>query len=150
MNINPVSFGRTIKVNAPLSVAKHAADLIITIPLVRGEAKVQQQLKDIFHDTDKGRARAVATDGAHGDIYIVSGEASDEVGLLVNDVNTYINAAKKQYDSDSYTYKCVKEAEQERYEDLLKLLLFETEEPMELDIDYSKKKHRIKSIDIRI
>lgn len=150
MNINPVSFGRTIKVNSSFSVAQHAADLINTIPLVRGEAKVQQQLKDIFYDTDKGRARAVAANGESGDVYIVSGMAGNDVGLLIKDRNFHIDEAKKTYGEDCYTYECIKEAEDERYTDLLTLVLFETEEPMELDIDYSKKKHRIKSIDIRI
>ncbi len=150
MNINPVSFGRTIKVNAPLSVAKHAVDLINTIPQRRGESRVQQQLKVIFYDTDKGRARAVAANGESGDVYIVSGMAGNDVGLLIKDRNFHIDEAKKTYGEDCYTYECIKEAEDERYTDLLTLVLFETEEPMELDIDYSKKKHRIKSIDIRI
>ena len=28
MNVNPVSFGRTVKVNAPLNVAEHTVNLI--------------------------------------------------------------------------------------------------------------------------
>ena len=50
MNTNPVSFGRTIKVNAPIPIAKHAADLINSVQNRKGESRVQQQLKGLFFD----------------------------------------------------------------------------------------------------
>ena len=49
MQIRPISFGRTIKVNAPISVSKHAANLINSVQTIRGESDVQQQLKTLFY-----------------------------------------------------------------------------------------------------
>ena len=148
MNVNPVSFGRTIKVNAPLNVAEHAADLINSIPTKKGESRVQQQLKSIFFDSEDGRARAITPYGKTGDVYIVTGEASKEVGALIKDRQFQLNAAKKNYGNDSFAFNCVKDAENSRFEDLLKMTIHETEEPLELDINYSQRKHRIKSIDL--
>ena len=150
MNISPISFGRTIKVNASYQAASHAAELINNIPPRKGELKVQQQLKNIFYDTDKGRARVVTPNGKKGDIYIVSGESSEDVKLLLKDKQEQLNSAKDNYGKDSYTYRSINEAEQDRYLDLLKLVILETKEPIEIDIDYSKDKHRIRAIDIRI
>ena len=150
MNVNQVSFGRTVKVNAPLKVAEHAADLVNSLPTKKGEARVQQQLKTFFYDAEQGsgRARAIAPYGKTGDIFIVTGEDSNEVGELIKDRQFHLDAAKKTYGKDSFAFNCVKDAENSRYEDLLKLTIAETKEPVELDIDYSQRKHRIKSIDI--
>ena len=148
MNVNPVSFGRTIKVNAPLPVAKHAADLINSLPTKKGESRVQQQLKSIFFDSEDGRARAIAPYGKTGDVYIVTGEASNDIAALKKDRNEQLSAAKKNYGADSFTFNLVKEAEDSRYDDLVKLTIHESKEPLELNIDYSQRKHRIKSIDI--
>ena len=78
MQVNPVSFGRTVRVNAPLQVAEHAADLVNSIPTKKGEARVQQQLKTFFYDAENGeeRARAIAPLDKNGAVYIVNGEES--------------------------------------------------------------------------
>ena len=127
MNVNPVSFGRTVKVNAPLKVAEHAADLVNSLSTKKGEARVQQQLKSFFFDSELGRARAIAPYGKTGDIFIVTGEDSNEVGELIKDRQFHINAAKKNYGNDSFAFNCVKDSENARFEDLLKLTIAETE-----------------------
>ena len=45
-------------------------------------------------------------------------------------------------------YEMVKDAEDARYKDLLTLAIAENLEPVELNLDYSQRKHRIKSINI--
>ena len=149
MNVNPVSFGRTVKVNAPLKIAEHAADLVNSIPNKKGEARVQQQLKTFFYDAEKGhgRARVIAPNGKQGDVYIVTGEDSKIVGELFKDKKLQLEAAKKNY-GQSEMYEMVKDAEDARINDLLTLSIAETLEPVELNIDYSERKHRIKSINI--
>ena len=54
MNINPISFGRTIKVNAPLNVAHRMAELINQSKEVQdtSEKTSQQALKKIFYDAN--------------------------------------------------------------------------------------------------
>ena len=148
MNTNPISFGRTIKVNASIPVAKHAADLINSVPNRRGESRVQQQLKGLFFDSEQGSARVITPYGKTGDVFIVTGEASNDIAALKKDRNEQLSAAKKNYGADSFTFNLVKEAEDSRYDDLVKLTIHESKEPLELNIDYSQRKHRIKSIDI--
>ena len=149
MNVNPVSFGRTVKVNAPLNVAEHTVNLINDVTNKKGESRVQQQLKSFFFDAEqgKGRARIVAPEGKHGDIFIVTGEESKAVSDLVQDRKEQLNAAKTKF-GESEIYSAVKEAENTRLKDLLTLMLLETKEPVELEVEYSQRKHRIKSIDL--
>ena len=149
MNVNPVSFGRTVRVNAPLQIAEHAADLVNSLPTKKGEARVQQQLKTFFYDVEKGegRARAIAPLGKDGSVFIVTGEDSRAVGELAKDRKLQIEAAKKNY-GKCEMYEMVKDAENARYKDLLTLTISENLEPVELYMDYSQRKHRIKSIDI--
>lgn len=149
MQIRPISFGRTIKVNAPISVSKHAANLINSVQTIRGESDVQQQLKTLFYDSKEGRARAVAVDGNPNESYIVTGQASKDVSILIKDKNEQIAAAKKNY-GECEMFNMVKDAENERFRDLLTLIIAENEEPIELNIDYSKRKNRIKSLNILI
>lgn len=150
MNVNQVSFGRTVKVNAPLKVAEHVADLVNSLPIKKGEARVQQQLKTFFYDAEhgNGRARAIAPNGKNGDVFILTGDESIELGELIKDRETQLNAAKNNYGEKSDFYSYVKEAENDRFKDVATLLISDTLEPVELDIDYSQRKHRIKSIDI--
>ncbi len=147
MNVCPINFGRTIKVNAPFQVAKHAASLINTAQPQNGEEDIQQQLKYIFKDTYAGKARVVAPDGKQGDIYIVSGEASKRVNYLINDRKMHIDLAKKRYSKDDSVYSAIKNSEKERFSCQLRSLIAQTAEPVELDIEYSDKKRRIKSFD---
>ena len=93
MNVNPVSFGRTVKVNAPLNVAEHTVNLINNVQVKKGESRVQQQLKDFFYDVEQGngKARVVAPNGKQGDIFIVTGEESKAVFDLVTARKTIEN-----------------------------------------------------------
>ena len=149
MNVNAVSFGRTVRINAPLKVAEHAADLVNSSPTKKGEARVQQQLKTFFYDAEQGssKARAIAPLGKDGSVFIVTGEDSKAVDELLQDKKLQLEAAKKNYDR-SEMFEMVKDAENARFKDLLTLSISENLEPVELNIDYSQRKHRIKSIDI--
>ena len=69
--------------------------------------------------------------------------------ILIKDKNEQIAAAKKNY-GECEMFNMVKDAENERFRDLLTLIIAENEEPIELNIDYSKRKNRIKSLNILI
>ena len=88
MNISPVSFGRTIRVNAPLNVAQRMADIANQDKKVKDkkERKVQKELKSILSDTRMGCAQAFEVSG---DSYIVSGV--DSIVFLSIKKETIIN-----------------------------------------------------------
>lgn len=144
MSINPVSFGRTVKVNAPLKVAKQAAKLINMDKKVVGskdEKNVQKKLIVLFDDSTQGAAQAVSVNGYS---YLVTGEESQRVADLKFDRSIQLDAAKKLY-GNGEMYDIVKSAEDDRYDDLLKGIIYETEEPVSLSFKYSKASHRSKA-----
>ena len=133
MNINPVSFGRTVRVNAPLSDAKYLADLINTNNVPNGkkeDKKAQEKLKTMFYDREQGKARAVE---AYGQSYILTGEASQMAKSLIEDRQFQLDAAMALY-GESEMYNLVKGAEDDRYEDYMKLLISETKEPVSINV----------------
>ncbi len=144
MNISPVSFGRTIKVNAPLNVAKRAAKLVNmdkTVVSSKNEKEVQRKLIKLFYDSTQGAAQAVSVNGQS---YIVTGEESQRVADLKFDRGFQLDAAEKLYGKGEM-YDIVKGAEDDRYDDLLKGIIYETEEPVSVSFKYAKASHRAKS-----
>lgn len=80
LNTN-VSFGRTIKVNAPLSYAVKLEKMINNPEQYPNEKEVTDKLKDTFDDvTPKGKAVAFS-DGPNRS-YILTGKESEEVSKI--------------------------------------------------------------------
>lgn len=144
MNINPISFGRTIKVNAPLNVAKRATQLINmdkTVVGSKNEKEVQRKLIKLFYDSPQGAAQAVCVNGQS---YIVTGEESQRVAELKFDRGFQLEAAERLFGKGNM-FDAVKDCENDRYEDLLKGIISDTEEPVSVLFNYSKASHRAKS-----
>lgn len=144
MNISPVSFGRTVKVNAPLKVAKRAANLVNmdkTVVSSKNEKEIQRKLVKLFYDSPQGAAQAVSV---NGQAYIVTGEESQRVADLKLDRGLQLDAAEKKYGKGGM-YNIIKGAEDDRYIDLLKGVIYETEEPVSLSFKYGKASHRAQS-----
>ena len=59
MNINPISFGRIARVNAPYCVAKQVVELINQPEVDRKQPRVQEDLKELFYDYRYGAALLV-------------------------------------------------------------------------------------------
>ena len=138
MKINPVSFGRTVKVNAPLSDAKQIANLINSGSVSSDKKEVkdsQDKLKRIFYDREDGEARAVQV---YGQSYILTGEASQRAKSLLEDRQFQLDAAMELY-GKSEMYNLVKGAEDDRYDDYMKLLISETKEPVSINIRKGQK-----------
>ena len=149
MNINPVSFGRTVKVNAPYHVAQQAANLVNDQNVSKEEKQVQKQLKTLFFDRTKdGEAKVFST--SPNVSYILSGEESEHANALRFEMEEAIEAGREYYGADNPLSDITFECESERYEDLMKLLISETYDGTELDIDYDETKGQIKSINLMI
>ena len=94
MNVNPVSFGRIVRINAPLNVTQRMADIINQDKSVpdKKERKVQQELKSIFCDTNIGSAQAVDVDGVS---YIFTGDDSLTYSDVKQECDELISHFKK-------------------------------------------------------
>lgn len=79
MNINNnISFGRVVRVKAPIKVAKQIAD-IANGELESGNNLVDEKICSTFRDLTEGRAIAVT--GKHGKSYIISGMQTKEYDM---------------------------------------------------------------------
>lgn len=76
MNINPVSFGKTVRVHAPYHEALRIANYANGAPIEISGA--QKQLIGLFDDVDEGSAVAFSFDDNSNDCYIFSGKESRE------------------------------------------------------------------------
>ena len=148
MNINPISFGRTVKVNAPYGIAEHAANLVNDINVSSEEKEIQRKLKTLFFDRSKnGQTQVINYDSKTS--YILSGEESERANALRTEMIEANDAAEEFYGAGSML-EIAKETHADRYEDLIKLLISETEDGTELGIEYDKDKKQIKSINLTI
>ncbi len=146
MNISPVSFGRTVKVNAPYHIAQQAANLVNDFNVSPEEKKVQKQLKSLFSDRSKdGEARVISLD--KNTSYILSGDESEKANTFRFEMEEAIEAAGEYYGSGKLLDISI-ETESERYEDLIKSLISKTEDGTILDIDYDENRQQIKSINL--
>ena len=121
MNISPVSFGRTVKINAPLKVAHRMAELINQSRNVKDmeEKSAQQRLKAMFYDSNVGSAQALEV---NGESYIVTGETSHLVSDIRLDSAIHINSAKNTY-GDSKDFARIREEEIKRCNEYLSIIV---------------------------
>ena len=148
MSINAVNFGRTVRVNAPYNVAQQAANLVNGYNVSKEEKKVQKQLKTLFFDKTKdGDAQVFSV--SQNTSYILSGEESKRAYALRGEMEETIEHAGAYYGAGDIL-EIAKECAADRYADLMKLLISETHDGTELNIDYDKNKKQIKSINVMI
>ena len=121
MKTSPVSFGRTVRINAPLKVAHRVAELINQSRSVQDieERCSQQRLKTLFYDANVGSAQALELDGQS---YVVTGEESRAISDLKLDTAIHINCAKNTY-GDSKDFARIKEEEIKRCNEYLDLMV---------------------------
>ena len=87
MNINPISFGKTIKVNAPFHEAVRIANAANGFDTVKPEIK--EQVKSIIDDTKEGHAFAFSFNSCKNISYIFSGKEGREY------MDYYLDHARK-------------------------------------------------------
>ena len=135
MNIRPVSFGRTIRVNAPLNVAKRMAELVNQNRSVeeREERSSQQKLKALFYDANIGSAQALELDKKS---YIVTGDESQAVSDLLLDRGIHIGLAKNAY-GEGEMFELAKDEEDKRCNEYLSLIVANSVEPMSIYAKYA-------------
>ncbi|MBQ8887763.1 MAG: hypothetical protein IJY61_08695 [Candidatus Gastranaerophilales bacterium] len=157
MKTGPVSFGRMLKINAPLNVTQRMADIINQDKSVQDkkERKVQQELKSIFYDTNIGNAQAVDVNGVS---YIFSGDDSLCLSDVEKERDELISHFKECYCHNKDRAKKEEDKQIERFE-TYKRILVDCLNPDKISItpyyrfipktiDLSKDEIRIKSINV--
>lgn len=135
MNVNPVSFGRTIRVNAQLNVAKRMAELVNQNRNVedREERSSQQKLKTLFYDANTGSAQAIELNKKS---YIVTGDESQAVSDLLLDRGIHIGLAKNAY-GEGEMFELAKDEEDKRCQEYLGYIVENSVEPVSISVKYT-------------
>ena len=157
MKTSPVSFGRMIKINAPLNVTQRMADIINQDKSVQDkkERKVQKELKSIFYDTNIGNAQAVDVNGVS---YIFTGDDSLSLSDVKQECDELISYFKKCFCHNEDRAKKEEDNQIERFE-TYKRIIVDCLNPDKTSItpyyrfipetiDLSKDEIRIKSINV--
>jgi len=147
MNINPISFGKTMKVLGHPSIAQTAAN-IMNAPYDCEEKDyyAQDRLLRIFNDiTAIGEAQVVSFNDKCA--YILTGKESEALAELEIEKRKQIEHAQNAYGEESVMVDLVAESEEDRYIDLAKDLIAETNEGT-LRIKTNSRGNRIQKIDI--
>ena len=125
MNINPISFGKVIRVvgNEPKKAAK--------------------EIRKFINNDANGVALSVSF--SNDCTYIATGKDAEKLYELRKDKTHAINAAKEAYGKNSSMVELVKTAENDRYNDLAKCILSEAD-VVSIDTTYDNEDGQLKSI----
>ncbi len=138
--INPVSFGKIVKVKAPESVARNIA----SIANGNGGKKLDKQVKQIFDDVEYGRALNCTADGEN---YVLSGEDAAVVEKFYGDMFSEIDFAHGYYNGGELAVIASDEAIK-ACNARISYFIGMAEDKQTLKVDYDKETEKIKSIDL--
>ncbi len=154
MNINPVSFGRTIKINMnkPELDSEVFPRLLYLLntnePQKYDSADLQKQLKTIFDDTNVGKARPIFL-VSEPDGYIVTGETSNKIGEFLDTYITNIRAIRDKYNGHySDEEKDYFNKHYSSHLEKMEQIIAETKEPQELHVEFDSFHKKINSINL--
>ena len=148
MNISPVSFGRTVKIvgNSPLNSAVRSIQLVNgTGTPTANEQKSYEKLQRTFYDSGKGEMLQAISFDNNKTAYVLSGKEYQQLFSLMCEKHQQIFDAISIYGENSPMVQLVAEAEEDRYIDLAKTLVADTEDAT-LKIDFNKDTYKIKSV----
>ena len=146
MNVNPISFGKTIKVNSSIASSCRAAGVINGHACTPNEENMQIMLRGIMPDYQEGQAQAFSFEDETS--YILTGKESVEATKLLDSLLEKIGVAKKQ---DSYKgyYEDILRCESAKYLDSMKHLILRTVDyDKELDLGFDTTTRELTTIDI--
>ena len=139
-----VNFGRTIKVNAPKSVAVKIANIANN----NGKRPIEKQIRQIFYDVKVGKAYSFSFDDEKNTSYILSGKEGETYYRSVMKAKNIIEGAKNDYGTESGFAKLEAKLAIQNHKDRMHDLISKTLEKCSLNVKIGKISKDIASIDI--
>ncbi len=147
MNISPISFGKTIKVNSSASNAEKIAYYANGCRLKGTDLNVSRQAKEIFNDAQEGEATVVGLKDS-GDIYIVSGKESTKIKELQNKLFDTITSSYNNHGAGSLCCDMCNIAHQEYLEGVERIVRA-TRAPYSIDVQTNPDNKQITRLNIK-
>ena len=151
MNINSISFGKTMRVTGKdsLNGAYRVAQLVNgCVAKTQSELEVQNKLLKAIPDATVCAPAQVLSLNDGRDVFVLTGAESKKLTALSEDKAQYIDCARKNYASNKELLATIIESENGRFERIAGNLAFDTNEGI-INPVYSRKAHTVESIDIK-
>lgn len=148
MNINPVSFGKAVRVNGSTNTAYDIARLANEKKASKAERSAQKEAKAIFDDVKTAPAQVVTYKNIYNkdEVYIVSGNESKKLDKLNDQIATGIIQAGDALD-DEHKFKTSMNRQMNHHNQKVKNLLLDSATNYDIDATYDASRTRIKSVD---
>ena len=149
MNINPISFGKTMRVvgNNSIDSAYRVAQLMNgCVAKTSKEAEVQRKLWRAVPDASICAPAQVLSLNYGKDVFVVTGAESKKITALIEDKNQYIDLARANYQNNKELLQTVIDSENNRFERLAGNIAFDTNEVVANPV-YSEKLNAVETID---
>lgn len=147
MNIAPISFGKTIKINASETAAHEAASLINNPKVDKCCKSVQNKLKQTFNDvTPRGEAY-VYTIPEDKETFILTGKESEKATEYYVDMVDDTEEMGRYYGA-GHLFDISSNAAVERFQERMKSLINSTRDNFEISLAFDQEKCKIKKVDI--
>ena len=150
MNVSPVSFGKTVRVNATSDVAFDIARLANEKKVSKSEKSAQKEVKAIFDDVSFAPAQVTTYTNRWGEeeVYIVSGKESKKIDLLNEQIATGIIQAGDSLLplGKSEKFKKSLDRQYNRYLNQKRDFLLDSATNFSISAIYNPQKTRVKSV----
>lgn len=142
MNISPVSFGKTVRVNSSIEDARRIAELANSSKPYSKEKKAQKQAKEIFNDvTAEGQAIAIELNNGK-DVYVLSGDESQKAQQFYEDLVIEILSIQEPKQSRQSAFDKIMKKTQDTFNKFVDT----TESVFELNVSKNKRNTQIENI----
>ena len=148
MNVRPISFGKSVRVNGTQSQAYDIARLVNENKVSKAERKAQKEAKEIFTDEKKGEVQVATyiTPYNEEEVYLVSGIESQKLDRLNEQIATGIIQAGNSL-HDSHRFQTSTNRQMNHYNQMVRDLLLKSATNYDISATYDKSGTRVKSVD---
>lgn len=147
MKITPISFGKTVKINASETAAHEAASLINNPQVDKCCKTVQNKLKQTFNDVTQRGEAYVYTIPEEKETFILTGKESEKASEYYEDMIDDTEEMGRYYGAGHLLDISIN-ATFERFQERMKSLINSTRENYEILLDFDERKSKIHKVEI--
>ncbi len=148
MNVQPISFGKVIRVNGPKSTAQNILALANSDVTNKAHQSVQRDAKKLFSDRTKNGPVRVLTQNKGKDVFLLSGKESEIAANTIERARKDLGVAKifmtNKEQFQTFLSKVTKQTNDE-----LSHLITTRKAPFSIEVKEHRGQHRIHKVNIQ-